>query len=953
MVQGINVSNINKVNSYIQNQNKVTDNGQTNTNTTVLPSQVTADYNVKVPQSYSKVGVEKLSNGQEIHCYKLANGQRVMIAPMKSPKTYVNTYVNTGAMNEKDDERGISHFNEHMAFNGTLGTDGYMKLGVGDVFRKVAEMGGSTNASTGMAETNYTIGIPQFDKDDLETAIAIQASMMNNLEMSDNMVEKEHGPVCSEINMYSDFMPTKANNIAIKNLYNIQSTSEDVVAGRVDNIQNVDKQKVTDYYKNNYYPSNMVTVVTGDVEPDEAVKLIAKHFRGENKPNPDRRFEKLTPINKTVRKDILSDKAIQTNATIAFNGPANNNLKDQVALDVALTAMFSKSNSRIATPLKEFNSEINPSINKVSTVPTDGIAVTFDIETTENGSENSLNKVFNELQNFKLNGDEELQQLKDSIKSKHQDMYEDPDRLNYALGGSSFNYSISDAVQEDKILDSLTVQDVENAVKKYFDPSKSSIAVVHPSSVTAESLKNNYNSVNNNVGNVSFKGNINRTNNITQPMDTKNINHLVLSNNYDIALNDTPNNTNAKAEISYKPQKLINIKPGVDILLNRMLKDKTLYKNTNEFGNYLDKNNLSQSIKVEADGSIKISGKMPSKNIQQFINITQEQLMCPGFDEATLEKQKSIVKDIFEHSEPNPRDGLLKAMYPDSNFGYTPEDVLKNIDSITTKDVSDLYNEIMNNSSATVVVSAPMNDKTVANSVISSFNKMPMVKQNIPQVLDLHKPQTESKLITKEAPHSQAYITQGYSFKDNGNIKDDVTFKLMNGILSNGDETGLFNNLREKEKLAYSVWSDYENDGNNGYISCNIMTTTDNPDTKEHTYDNVQKSINGFTRQINKIKNGEFTDKELEVAKKEFKDALKSHSYGQKNSTQMISDGINNPYGINYVNEQYNLIDTITKEDIQKAANYVFNNKPIYSIVASKDTLNANKEYFNSLINKP
>ena len=609
MVQGINVSNINKLNSYISNQNKVTDNSQINTNTTVLPSKVTADYNVKVPQAYSKVGIEKLSNGQEVHCYKLANGQQVMIVPMKSPKTYVNTYVNTGAMNEKDDERGISHFNEHMAFNGTLGTDGYMKLGVGDVFRKVAEMGGSTNASTGMAETNYTIGIPQFDKDDLETAIAIQASMMNNLEMADNMVEKEHGPVCSEINMYSDFMPTKANNIAIKNLYNIQSTSEDVVAGRVDNIQNVNKQKVTDYYKNNYFPANMVTVVTGDVEPDEAVKLIAKHFRGENKPNPDRRFEKVTPIDKTIRTDIVSDKAVQTNATIAFNGPANNDHKNQVALDVALAAMFAKSNSRIATPLKELNAEINPAITKVSTVPTDGIAITFDIETTENGSEKSLNRVFKELQNFKLNG-EELHQLKDSIKSKHQDLYEDPDRLNYALGSSSFNYSISDAVKEDKILDSLTVEDVENVVKKYLDTSKASIAIVHPASVTADSLKNNYNNANNSVGNISFRGNVDKINNVTQPIDTNNINHVVLSNNYDIALNNTPNNTNAKAEICYQPQKLINIKPGVDILLNRMLKDKTLYKDTDEFGNYLDKNNLSQSIKVETDGTIRIKLKL-------------------------------------------------------------------------------------------------------------------------------------------------------------------------------------------------------------------------------------------------------------------------------------------------------------------------------------------------------
>ena len=194
MVKGLNSSNINHINLY-NKQSKAKDvsfQSQTAQNTTVLPSQVTTDFNVQVPQAYTKLGVEKMANGQEVYCYKLANGQRVMIAPMKSPKTYVNTYVNTGAMNEKDDERGISHFTEHMAFNGTSGTDGYMKLGVGDVFAKVAEMGGETNASTGMAETNYTIGIPQFDKDDLETAVAMQASMMNNLEMSDAMVEKEH-----------------------------------------------------------------------------------------------------------------------------------------------------------------------------------------------------------------------------------------------------------------------------------------------------------------------------------------------------------------------------------------------------------------------------------------------------------------------------------------------------------------------------------------------------------------------------------------------------------------------------------------------------------------------------------------------------------------------------------------------------------------------------------------
>ncbi|MCD8377685.1 MAG: insulinase family protein, partial [Candidatus Gastranaerophilales bacterium] len=294
---------------------------------------VTPDYNVSIPARYTKTGVETLSNGQEVHCYKLNNGQQVYIAPKESAGTILNTYVNTGSMNEKDSERGISHFCEHMAFNGTKGNDGYMKLGAGDVFRQVADMGGYTNASTNFAETNYTISAPLFNDDDFEKMVKIQASMMNNLEMSDNMVDKEHAPVTSEINMYSDMPDNIALNLAIKNLYNINTTSDDVVAGTVDNILNIDSKKVMDYYKNNYYPANMTTVVTGDVEPDEAIEIIAKNFRGENPKKPDRKNEPLKPIEKTIRKDIFSNKAVATTGFVCFNGPANNDFKDGMVIN--------------------------------------------------------------------------------------------------------------------------------------------------------------------------------------------------------------------------------------------------------------------------------------------------------------------------------------------------------------------------------------------------------------------------------------------------------------------------------------------------------------------------------------------------------------------------------------------------------------------------------------------
>ena len=116
-------------------------------------SKTTPDFGVKLPQKYTKIEETKLSNGLTMHSYKLENGYRVTIVPMKNSPAVVKNYVNVGSMNETDDIKGISHFLEHMAFNGTLGDNGYEKLNWGDSFKKIDNMGGWTNASTSYAVT--------------------------------------------------------------------------------------------------------------------------------------------------------------------------------------------------------------------------------------------------------------------------------------------------------------------------------------------------------------------------------------------------------------------------------------------------------------------------------------------------------------------------------------------------------------------------------------------------------------------------------------------------------------------------------------------------------------------------------------------------------------------------------------------------------------------------------
>ena len=240
-------------------------------------AEVKPDFSVKTPIAYSKTGEINFPYGTKAHCYKLANGQKVIIVPQEG-ETVLKTYVNTGSMNEPDNLRGISHYIEHNLFNGSEG------LEEGDFFKQVEKMGATTNASTGFAETNYYISSNLLSEGDLENKIKLHASMLETPRFAVEKLEKEKGIVNSEINMILSNAENIGVNKMLKNLYGIKSTSVDMIGGTTENINNLTRDDVVNYFNTNYYPSNMVTVVAGDVNPDETIKLVSKYFTSKRIP---------------------------------------------------------------------------------------------------------------------------------------------------------------------------------------------------------------------------------------------------------------------------------------------------------------------------------------------------------------------------------------------------------------------------------------------------------------------------------------------------------------------------------------------------------------------------------------------------------------------------------------------------------------------------------------------
>ena len=88
----------------------------------------------------------------------------------------------------------------------------------------------------------------------------------------------------------------------------------------------------------------------------------------------------------------------------------------------------------------------------------------------------------------------------------------------------------------------------------------------------------------------------------------------------------------------------------------------------------------------------------------------------------------------------------------------------------------------------------------------------------------------------------------------------------------------------------------------------------------------------------------------MENAKRSAKARLLDNE-GAMSKVSNIDSGLNSIHGINSKNKYYNEIDGITKEDIVAYAQNAFSGNPVYAITATQDTLNANKEYFESLKN--
>ena len=216
---------------------------------------------------------------------KLDNGFEYTIKKNAKPvdKAEIRLLVKAGALDEDDDQKGIAHLVEHMAFNGSENFPGNSLItyleSIGVAF------GSHLNASTGTTRTLYKLSVP-LENDNLDKSLLIFEDWAGGLSFNPKELEKERGVVLEEARS-RDNLNFRLYIQSKDTIYEGSKYKDRTPIGDLDIVRNIKIDRVKAFYTRWYRPELMHLVVVGDVDVVKVEALIKKHFAHLKNANDD------------------------------------------------------------------------------------------------------------------------------------------------------------------------------------------------------------------------------------------------------------------------------------------------------------------------------------------------------------------------------------------------------------------------------------------------------------------------------------------------------------------------------------------------------------------------------------------------------------------------------------------------------------------------------------------
>jgi zinc protease len=230
--------------------------------------------------------VSDLQPDPEMVYGKLENGFRYVIMKNNEPKNRAGLYLNiqAGSLNEKEEQRGLAHFLEHMLFNGT---ENYPPGTLVKYFQSIGmRFGADTNAHTNFNETVYNILLPATDRKHLDEGLLVMADYAGRALLLEEEVDRERGIILAE-KRTRDSVGYRMYKAKIRFFFAGTRVTERLPIGTEETLNNADAELLRDFYTTWYRPENIILVVVGNVDTAMVEELISRHFGRFTNPDSD------------------------------------------------------------------------------------------------------------------------------------------------------------------------------------------------------------------------------------------------------------------------------------------------------------------------------------------------------------------------------------------------------------------------------------------------------------------------------------------------------------------------------------------------------------------------------------------------------------------------------------------------------------------------------------------
>ncbi|MDR2586003.1 MAG: insulinase family protein [Prevotellaceae bacterium] len=885
--------------------------------------------------------------------YTLDNGLKIVLHQDHSdPIVTLAIQYHVGSGREKPGRTGFAHFFEHMLFQRSE------NLPRNAFFQKIAAMGGSFNGSTNSDGTNYFETVP---RDALEKVLWMESDRMGFFisTVTQGGLEREIDIVSNEKRQNYDTQPYGQSSIIIaKELYPEGHPYSWTTIGEIDDLRNATIDDVKEFYAAYYVPNNATLVLAGDFDRELAKELIQKYFgeipRGNDVPKPTP-----LPVQLDQKKRIFweDDFAKLPDLEIVFPGVEQYH-NDSPALSALASLLAGGKQSPLYKIVVE-EKKLAPNVTGNSRSSELAGGVQFGVRAFEGTCLESVYEAIHEaFVRFEEEGvdEEELQRLKvmqevnlynriGGIQGKALMMARDNE-----FGGSpvaTFNELLKfQAITKQQIMD---VFDRYIKEKNYIALSivpkgqkDLALADSKPAVVSTEKVEE--------IESKSEAGKLADDDYVrTISAIDRSVEPDYLPNRPEICVPAVWNFTTAngmevygiehrelpiiQAKISIKGGTMLDpaAKKGLAYLNARLMNEGTALKTADQLERTMGLLGARIEITSGTEGlTLSISGL--SKNFAQVMELVEEMLLQPRFDQEALMRVKMQTKSMIRQNSANPRNIAQRTrdmlLYGANGTFAIPEyGTAATVDNITLDDIKAFYLAYISPSIASLSIAGDI-DKATCEKVLTSLNNNWITKEVvIPEPVQGIPAKGATIYFVDNPGVTQSMInvsTKGMPMND----PNYYPAMIANFRLGTGSQGMLFDVIRLQRGYTYGAYSAFEN--GEFHNSFTASSSVQGSVTKE--------SVELFKELIGTYEE-RFDQEMLEVTKNSMMRAMASSFETVGALVTMLNNIATYGLPFDYVKQNEQTLHNITLDQIKEVVNKTMNpNDMVYIVVGDAKT---------------